>query len=219
MKIERHPKDSLPILSFKTTADWEAWLDKQPADSPGLWLRIYKKDSGKPTINYAEALDGALCYGWIDGQKDKYDEEAWLQKFTPRRPRSVWSQINVKKVEALTAAGRMRPGGLAVVEHAKADGRWASAYEPQSQVTIPDDLQAALNKSKTARDFFEQLNRVNRYAILFRIRAARKPETRQRLIAKFVDMLKRKETIYPMLATKQARAEGAKTTKTKKPKS
>ncbi|HRE28822.1 MAG TPA: YdeI/OmpD-associated family protein, partial [Anaerolineales bacterium] len=206
MKIERHQKDSLQILSFKTPADWEAWLERQPADSPGLWLRIYKKDSGKPTVTYAEALDGALCFGWIDGQKDKYDDAAWLQKFTPRRPRSAWSQINVKKVEALTAAGRMRPGGLAVVEQARADGRWARAYAPQSQATVPDDLQAALDKSKVAREFFATLKGANRYAILFRIRDAKRPETRARLIATFVAMLKRKETLFPQPAPKAPRA-------------
>ena len=217
MKIERHPKDSLPILSFKTTADWEAWLETQPVDSPGLWLRIYKKDSGKPTVTYAEALDGALCFGWIDGQKDKYDEAAWLQKFTPRRPRSVWSQINVKKVEALTAAGRMRPGGLAVVEQARADGRWARAYAPQSQATVPDDLQAALDKSKAAREFFATLKGANRYAILFRIRDAKRLETRARLIATFVDMLKRKETLYPQTAPRSQRGAAAATERKPKP--
>ncbi len=206
MKSERHVKDSLPILSFKTTTEWEAWLERQPEDSPGLWLRIYKKETGRPTVTYAEALDGALCFGWIDGQKDKYDGEAWLQKFTPRRPRSAWSQINVKKVEALTAAGRMRPGGLAVVEQAKADGRWANAYAPQSQATVPEDLQAALDKSKVAREFFATLKGANRYAILFRIRDAKRPETRTRLIAQFVDMLKRRETIYPLLASSAKRA-------------
>ncbi len=209
-KTERHPKDSLPILSFPSPEDWIAWLEAQPTDSAGLWLRIFKKDSGTPTVTYAEALDGALCFGWIDGQKDKYDEVAWLQKFTPRRPRSAWSQINVKKVEALTTAGRMRPGGLAAVEQAKADGRWARAYEPQSQATVPADLQAALDKSKVAREFFATLKGANRYAILFRIRDAKRPETRARLIAQFVDMLKRKETIYPLMATA-----AAKTAKTK----
>lgn len=206
MKIERHAKDSLPILSFKTTIEWEAWLEAQPADSPGLWLRIYKKDSGKPTVTYAEALDGALCFGWIDGQKDKYDEAAWLQKFTPRRPRSIWSQINVKKVEGLIAAGRMRAAGLTVIEKAKADGRWEKAYAPQSQATVPDDLQAALDKSKTASAFFATLKGANRYAILFRIRDAKRPETRARLIATFVDMLKRKETLYPLPAARAAKA-------------
>ncbi len=209
-KVEKHPKDSLPILSFRSPADWTAWLEAQPTDSAGLWLRIFKKDSGTPTVTYAEALDGALCFGWIDGQKDKYDEASWLQKFTPRRPRSAWSQINVKKVEALTAAGRMRPAGLAAVELAKADGRWAKAYEPQSQATVPEDLQAALDKSKVAREFFATLKGANRYAILFRIRDAKRPETRARLIAQFVDMLKRKETIYPLMATR-----AAKTAKTK----
>lgn len=209
MKNERHPKDALPILSFKTTADWEAWLERQPADSTGLWVRIYKKETGRPTITYAEALDGALCFGWIDGQKDKYDDEAWLQKFTPRRPRSNWSQINVKKVDALTAAGRMRPAGLATVEQAKADGRWAKAYAPQSQATVPEDLQAALDKNKAAREFFATLKGANRYAIMFRVRDAKRPETRARLIAGFVDMLKRKETIYPVPQPKAGKSAAA----------
>lgn len=206
MKIERHPKDSLPILSFRSPEAWIAWLETQPVDSPGVWLRIFKKGSGTPTVTYPEALDGALCFGWIDGQKDKYDEAAWLQKFTPRRPRSLWSQINVRKVEALIAAGKMRPAGQAAIDQAKADGRWAKAYEPQSQAVVPDDLQLALDKSRVAREFFETLKGANRYAILFRIRAAKKPETRVRLIKMFVAMLERKETVFPLLAIKAARA-------------
>ena len=187
----------LPIRLFKTPADWSAWLAKNHAKSPGLWLRIAKVDSGVRSVTYAEALTAALCYGWIDGQKQSYDEQSWLQKFTPRGPRSLWSQINREKANALIASGQMQPAGLAAVERAKANGQWDAAYGSQKSAAMPDDLQAALDANPAARAFFLTLNSANRYAILFRLQTAKKPETRARRLAQFVDMLARHEKLYP----------------------
>ncbi len=149
------------------------------------------------SVSYAEALESALCYGWIDGQKATFDEQYWLQKFSPRRPRSIWSKANCEKAMALIEAGRMQPAGLRQVELAKADGRWDQAYAAQSKIEVPDDLQSELDKNPTAKEFFNTLNSVNRYAILFRIQTAKKAETRAARIKKFVEMLARHETIYP----------------------
>lgn len=189
--------DALPTLSFATQQEWEAWLDVHHADTPGLWLKIAKKEAGERSVTYAEALEGALCYGWIDGQKAALDERHWLQKFTPRRPRSVWSKVNRAKAEALIAAGRMRPAGLRQVELAQADGRWDAAYDGQSTVAVPADLQRALDDNPDAMAFFNTLDRVNRYAILYRIQTAKKPDTRAARIQKFVGLLSRQEKIHP----------------------
>lgn len=189
--------DSLPVISFETAAAWESWLESEHAASPGVWLKIAKKGAGSATISYADALAGALCFGWIDGQKGRLDDDYWLQRFTPRRPGSRWSRINTDKAAVLIEAGRMRPAGLAEVERAKADGRWDAAYQPQSASTVPDDLAAALARNEPARAFFETLNGVNRYAILYRISNAQRPETRARRIAKFVAMLAEHKKIYP----------------------
>lgn len=189
--------DNLPIIAFTSQQDWEVWLAEHYADPAGLWLKFAKKATGIISISYAEALEEALCYGWIDGQKAAFDKQYWLQKFTPRRAKSIWSQINCDKASALIAVGRMQPSGLKQVELAQADGRWEAAYAGQSKATIPDDLQAALDNNIPARDFFLSLNSVNRYAILFRVQTAKKAETRTKRIHKFVDMLARGEKIYP----------------------
>ena len=190
------PPDELPILSFASPAAWEAWLEREHAAAPGLWLKIAKKGSGIATVTYAEALDVALCFGWIDGQKRAFDETWFLQRFTPRTRGSRWSQINVGHVERLTSAGHMRPAGLAQVEAARADGRWAAAYAGQRSATVPPDLQAALDANATAAAFFATLRGANRYAILYRVQDAKRPETRARRIARFVEMLARGETLH-----------------------
>jgi uncharacterized protein YdeI (YjbR/CyaY-like superfamily) len=187
----------LLIIGFATQQDWEAWFVEHYTDPTGIWLKIAKKATGTQSISYAQALEGALCYGWIDGQKAAFDEQYWLQKFTPRRPKSVWSQINRDKANALIEAGRMQPSGLRQVELARADGRWDAAYAGQSGATVPDDLQEALDKNPLARDFFLTLNSVNRYAIIFRVQTAKKAETRAAKIQKFVEMLAKGEKIYP----------------------
>ena len=188
---------TLPMLSFATQADWETWLDEYAAGSPGLWLKIAKKDASVPSISYAAAVESALCYGWIDGQKAPLDGQHWLQKFTPRRPRSAWSKVNREKAEALIAAGRMRAPGLRQVELAKADGRWEAAYDAQSTITVPPDFQRELDQHAEARDFFNTLNSANRYAILYRIQTAKKPETRAARIQKLIEMLSRRQKIHP----------------------
>jgi uncharacterized protein YdeI (YjbR/CyaY-like superfamily) len=213
----------LPIRSFANAAAWAAWLAKHHDTSTGLWLKIAKKGSGEPSITYGEALDEALCWGWIDGQKQTFDDVWWLQRFTPRGPRSIWSTINRDKVAALTAAGRMQPAGALAVERARADGRWDDAYAPQSKAVVPDDLAAALATNARAARFFATLDATNRYAVLHRVHTAKKPETRARRIADFVAMLARGETLYPARAKKPARAAtkqpartAKKTTSTKK---
>jgi uncharacterized protein YdeI (YjbR/CyaY-like superfamily) len=189
--------DNLPIISFATQQDWEAWLNEHAIDSRGIWLKMAKKDTGIPSISYAEALEGALCYGWIDSQKAAYDDQYWLQKFTPRGPKSIWSKANRDKVEALLASGRMQPAGIQQMELAKADSRWEAAYESQSNITVPDDFQRELDNNPQAKEFFQTLNSVNRYAILFRIQTAKKPETRAARITKFIAMLSNHEKIHP----------------------
>ncbi|HEY7358326.1 MAG TPA: YdeI/OmpD-associated family protein [Ktedonobacterales bacterium] len=189
--------DALPILSFETPQSWETWLNEQHITSKGLWLKIAKKETGIPSISYAEALDVALCYGWIDGQKAALDDQFWLQKFTPRGPKSGWSKINREKAEALTAAGRMQPAGLRQVELARADGRWAAAYESQRAIGVPDDFQRELDQHPQAQAFFRTLNSANRYAVLYRIQTAKKPETRAARIQKLIEMLDRGEKIHP----------------------
>lgn len=190
-------KDGLPIISFENQTTWEAWLNEHHTDSKGLWLKIAKKGTGITSAQYPEALESALCYGWIDGQKGSFDEIYWLQKFTPRRAKSGWSKINRQKAEELIAGGRMQPAGLQQVELAKADGRWEAAYDSQSKITVPDDLQQALDKNLQAQAFFATLNSANRYAILYRIQTAKKPETRAARIEKFIDMLSKEQKLYP----------------------
>jgi uncharacterized protein YdeI (YjbR/CyaY-like superfamily) len=190
-------KPELPIIPFASREAWEAWLEEEHAASEGLWLKIAKRGSGIETVTFVEALDVALCYGWIDSQRAGFDGRYFLQRFTSHKPRSKWSQVNREKVAKLIEAGRMKPAGLREVERAKADGRWDAAYEPQSTATVPDDLCAELEKNVVAREFFETLNSTNRYAILHRIQDARKPETRARRIAKYVAMLAEGKKLYP----------------------
>ena len=184
-----------PVLSFATLPDCEAWFAEHHADHRGFWLKIGKVGAAR-TVNYAEALEVALIYGWIDGQKRGYSETFWLQRFTPRGPRSKWSQINRYKAEALIKAGRMRPAGQAQVDAAKSDGRWAAAYAGQKSATVPGDLAAALAADPKAKAVFETLTGANRYAILYRVHDAKKPETRAARIAKFVQMCHNHETVH-----------------------
>ncbi len=190
-------KRALPVLSFAAVPEWEEWLGEHHDASGGLWLKIAKKGSGITTISYAEALDGALCFGWIDGQKAAFDERFWLQRFTPRGPRSKWSRINRDRAEQLAREGRMKPAGLAQVERARADGRWELAYEGQRRATVPEDLQRALDLNPRARAFFETLDNGNRYAILYRVHDAKRPETRARRIAQYIAMLAEQRKIHP----------------------
>jgi uncharacterized protein YdeI (YjbR/CyaY-like superfamily) len=190
-------KQNLPILSFATQKKWEEWLAKNHQSSKGLWLKIAKKGAETSTVNYAEALESALCYGWIDGQKGALDADFWLQKFTPRGPRSKWSKVNREKAAALLEKGRMKPAGLAEIEKAKADGRWEAAYDSQSKASVPEDLQKELDANPDAAAFFATLESYNRYAILYRIQEAKKPETRAQRIEKFIGMLKRGEKVHP----------------------
>jgi uncharacterized protein YdeI (YjbR/CyaY-like superfamily) len=187
--------DADPTL-FKNAKAFETWLKKHHATSDGLWLKIAKRGADEPSVTYPEAVEIALCWGWIDGQKKGLDDQHFLQRFTPRRARSIWSKINVDKVAALIEAGRMQPPGHAQIEAAKADGRWAQAYDGAKTATVPDDLVAALAASPPAKAFFATLNASNRYAVLWRIQTAVKPETRAKRIAQLVEMLARGETIH-----------------------
>src|SRR5215510_12174263 len=187
----------LPILPFESKKKWADWLAKQHAKSTGVWLKLAKKNTGIPSVNYEEALDVALCYGWIDGQKGSFDDKYWLQKFTPRGPKSIWSKINTEKVEKLIKSGEMIPAGLTAIEAAKKDGRWDAAYASQKNIGIPEDFQAALDKNTKAKEFFTTLKSAERYSFLFRIQTAKKAETRAKRIEHFVDMLARSEKLHP----------------------
>lgn len=186
-----------PTLTFANADAFEQWLATQPADSAGVWLKLAKKASGVPSVDYAQALDVALCHGWIDGPKAGVDEVYWLQKFTPRRARSRWSKINRDKAAALIASGRMRPGGLAEIERARADGRWDAAYDSMRTAEVPADLAEALAANPRAQRFFETVDRQNRYAILHRVQEAKRPETRARRIAQYVAMLAEGRKLHP----------------------
>jgi uncharacterized protein YdeI (YjbR/CyaY-like superfamily) len=192
-----------PTLDLPDAAAWRAWLASHHARSSGALLRI-AKNGGPPSITYAEALEVALAWGWIDGQKRALDSQAWLQRFTPRRPRSPWSKINRQKAQALIAAGAMQPPGLAEVERARRDGRWDRAYDGARVAEVPADLAAALAGNARARDFFQQIDGANRYAILYRVQTAKKPQTRADRIARFVAMCARHQTIHPRPAAATA---------------
>ncbi len=202
MRPKRDPSgtpavNELPIELFRSAGEWEQWLARNHARSRGVWLKIAKRDGGAASVSYAEALETALLFGWIDGQKGRLDETFWLQKFTPRGPKSRWSQTNRTSALRLLKEGRMRPAGLAAIESAKADGRWAGAYAAQSHASVPPDLQRALDASPAARTLFDSLDGHNRYAILYRVETAKKPETRARRLAEFVEMLASGGTLYP----------------------
>jgi len=184
-------------MSFENQQDWEAWLKDHHADTKGIWLKIAKKEARTLSVSYAEALDSAICYGWIDGQKASFNDRHWLQKFTPRGARSTWSKVNCEKAEALIVEGRMQPAGLRQVELAKSDGRWERAYASQSTITIPSDFQSELDKNPVAKDFFNTLDSANRYAFLYRIHSAKKPETRSARIQKFIEMLSQHQKLHP----------------------
>jgi uncharacterized protein YdeI (YjbR/CyaY-like superfamily) len=186
-----------PVLLFSSRKEWAAWLDANHETSSAVWLRIAKKASGLQSVSYAEALDAALCYGWIDGQRKSESETTWLQRFIRRGKKSIWSKINREKVLSLIETGEMKPAGLREMERAKEDGRWETAYDSFSRAEVPPDFQAALDKNSRAKAFFATLNTRNRYAFLFRIQTAKRPETRQRRIAEFAAMLAKKETFHP----------------------
>ncbi len=184
------------VRHFADSDGWEHWLERNNHSEPGIWLRLAKKDAELTSVSRADALDVALCFGWIDGQAKRLDEESWLQKFTPRGRRSVWSQVNQKHIARLITKGRMQPAGLAAVEAAKADGRWDRAYAPASAATLPDDLLEELERNPAAKQFFATLKGANRYAILHRLATAVKAETRSRRLEKFIGMLERGETLH-----------------------
>src|SRR3984957_9183732 len=199
-------KPTEPIRRFANRAAWAVWLEKNHRNRPGLWLRFAKKGSGVRSVTYAEALEMALCYGWIDGQKRGESNEAWLQRFLPRSAKSIWSKINREKANALIASGQMKAAGREVVERARKDGRWKAAYDSPKGAKVPKDFQVALDKNPRAREFFLSIDGANRYALLFRIQTVKKAETRARKIAEFVEMLERNETIHePRKPRRQSR--------------
>lgn len=184
-------------MLFKHQKAWEAWLEKHFDSSSGVWLRLAKKSAKLQSVTYHDAVEGALCHGWIDGQGKSYDEESWLQKFTPRGPKSIWSKINRTKALELVKKKRMQSGGLAAIKRAKDNGRWESAYDSHRTAVPPKDFQKALNKNAQAKAFFAILNSQNRYAILFRIQTAKRDETRQKRIDQFIGMLEKHQKLYP----------------------
>lgn len=187
----------LPILPFASQGDLADWLAENHNQSAGVWLKLAKKGTGVPSVTYGEAVEVALCYGWIDSQKKGFDESFWLQRFTPRKPNSIWSRINRIKAEQLIASDQMRPAGLAAIELAIQNGRWDTAYDSQKTITVPDDFQAKLNQNPQAKAFFDTLDSTNHYAILFRLQTAGKAETRAKRLRQFVKMLERGEKFYP----------------------
>jgi uncharacterized protein YdeI (YjbR/CyaY-like superfamily) len=188
--------ESAPVKAFKAQKAFGDWLEKNHAKSSGIWMRIAKKDSVKKTITYAEALEVALCYGWIDAHKRPENDHAWLQRFVPRRPKSGWSKINRDKAIALMQSGRMRPPGLAEIERARTDGRWDAAYDSPAKAQVPPDFQRELDRKPRAKAFFETLSRINRYAIIWRLQTAKTPETRAQRVRTFLEMLEKGETLH-----------------------
>jgi uncharacterized protein YdeI (YjbR/CyaY-like superfamily) len=189
-------KINTPVISFQSAKEWRTWLSKNSQVSNGVWLKIFKKDSNEKTITYAEALEESLCYGWIDGQKKSFDEQAWLQKFCPRRPKSIWSKVNIAHIERLTKAGKMKPQGLQAVASAKADGRWEMAYDSPSKMTVPDYFIKELSKNKKAHEFYKTLNKANLFSIAFKLQTAKKPETRQKRMEAIIDMLSKGQKFH-----------------------
>jgi uncharacterized protein YdeI (YjbR/CyaY-like superfamily) len=194
--MEHTEKNGLPIIAFASDDDFAAWLEIHHADTPGLWLRMYKKHTGKPSVAWKGAVVVALRYGWIDSLVNKLDDESYIQKFTPRRARSVWSKINCQTAERLIAEGKMHPAGLAEVEKAKADGRWEAAYDSPKDMQVPQDFLDALEQYPEAKEFFATLNRSNTYAIAFKLNTAKKPETRARRFEQLLSMLREGRKLY-----------------------
>lgn len=197
MKSQAKSSNTLPIHHFEQQQGWTAWLMENHSTSSGVWLQLAKKGAETQSVSYDEAVEAALCFGWIDGQRKAYSEQFWLQKFTRRSDKSIWSKINKEKALALTQTGAMQPAGLKEIERAKADGRWDAAYDSASKATVPSDLQTALDSNGRAKEFFETLDGRNRYAILFRIQTAKKAGTRAKRILQFVQMLERHEKVHP----------------------
>jgi len=191
-----NPIQNIDILAFPSPKDWQRWLEKNHNRLHGVWLRFYKKASGVPSVTYDEALDEALCYGWIDGQLKPYDAKSWLRKFTPRREKSPWSRRNIEHVQRLIKTGKMKDAGLREVQAAKADSRWKNAYDPGSTMTMPADFLKRLSKNKKTKAFFETLNKANTYAIAWRLQTAKKPETRDKRMKAILTMLARGEKIH-----------------------
>ncbi len=190
-------RNAVPVRLFKSRKHWAAWLETNHRASSGIWLKLAKKGSGVESVSYAEALEVALCYGWIDGQKKPDNEQTWLQKFVRRLPRSIWSKINREKALALIDSGKMKPAGLEAIEQARKNGRWEAAYDSSRTASVPDDLRKALDGNPRACAFFETLDSGNRYAVLFRIQTAKKAETRAKRVQQFVEMLARHEKFHP----------------------
>jgi uncharacterized protein YdeI (YjbR/CyaY-like superfamily) len=197
LKSLRKSSAALPIKPFERRQDWAKWLKENHSTSPGVWLQLAKKGTDIESVSYEEAVETALCFGWIDGQKEAHSEQYWLQKFTPRSDKSVWSKINKAKALALIKAGKMKPAGLNEIERAKRDGRWDAAYDSAGKSVVPSDFQSALDGNARARDFFGTLDSRNRYAVVFRIQTAKTAETRARRMSQFVQMLERHEKIHP----------------------
>ena len=195
MSTTENKKDT-PTKAFATSGAWEQWLAANHAQSDGIWLRIFNKESGEKTVTYAEALDEALCYGWIDGQKKKLDSDSWIQKFTPRRARSIWSKRNIEHIERLTNENRMKAAGLKAFEEAKKDGRIAAAYDSPSNSSTPEDFLRLLEKDNKAKTFFDSLNKANKYAITWRLQTAKKQETREKRMKMILEMLARGEQFH-----------------------
>jgi len=183
-------KNGMQVVSFASPEEWRNWIAENYAKSNGVWLRFFKKDSGQKTVTYAEALDEALCYGWIDGQVNKYDDKSYIQKFTPRRPKSIWSKRNTEKAERLIEEGRMQKAGIQQMELAKADGRWQQAYDSAKNMQVPEDFLQQLSKNKKAKTFFDGLNKANQYAIAWRLQTAKKPETREKRLKEILQMMR-----------------------------
>jgi len=183
-------ESDLQIIAFKSPKKWADWLAKNHSKSSGVWIQFFKKDSGVKSITHSEALDEALCHGWIDGQANKHDEKSWLQKFTPRRSKSIWSKRNIEHTTRLIEAGKMKPSGLKEIEKAKTDGRWERAYDSPSAMQVPEDLLKHLSKNKKAKAFFETLNKTNVYSITWRLQTAKKPETREKRLTAIMEMLR-----------------------------
>jgi uncharacterized protein YdeI (YjbR/CyaY-like superfamily) len=190
------PDENPEILAFASLREWERWLSKNRRRAEGIWLRFYKKSSGISSVTYDDALDGALCYGWIDGQLRPYDAQSWLRKFTPRRPKSPWSKRNIEHVKRLAKAGKMKPAGLKEAERAKADGRWKKAYDPASTMEMPADFLKRLSRDKKAEAFFKALSKANTYAIGWRLQTAKRPETREKRMKEILAMLGRGEKLH-----------------------